>query len=93
MKLLRYVVGGFIVTAALTRITVRMGHVSLMAIAFVVLFVIPPLGALWMEYRSIRCEKRPLPLVLFALFVAFSLLWYYLERGRLGKVTESHSPA
>ena len=54
MKLLRYVVGGFIVTGALTWIIVLRqthGSRSLMAIAFVVLFVIPPLGALWMALQ------------------------------------------
>src|SRR5215469_3560279 len=69
------------------------GSRSLMAIAFVVLSSFRLWEHSGWRYRSIRCEKRPLPLVLFALFVAFSLLWYYFERVRLGKVTESHSPA
>ena len=77
MKLLRYIVGGFIVTAVLSWIIApgqTHGSPWLMAIAFVALFDVPPRGALWMAYGSIGYENRPLPLVLLALFVPFSFL-------------------
>jgi hypothetical protein len=44
--------------------------------AFVVLFAIPPVGAFWMMYMSIRHEKNPLALLLLA------LLPVSLTRGR-----------
>jgi hypothetical protein len=89
MKLLLYVVGGF-VALALAVLVITQGQVPasnpLMLFAVVVLFVVPPLGAFWMIYMSIRYEKRPLPLILLALFVPFTFLWYYFERVRAGKL-------
>jgi hypothetical protein len=85
MKLLLYVVGGF-VALALAVLVITQGEAPasnpLMLFAVVALFVVPPLGAFWMIYMSIRYEKHPLPLILLALFVPFTFLWYYFERVR-----------
>jgi hypothetical protein len=53
--------------------------------AFVALFVIPPLGAFWMMYMSVRYEKHPLRFVLLT-FIPFTFLWYYFERVRPRKL-------
>jgi len=76
MKLLRYDVGGFIVTAVLAWIIAlgqAHGSRSLMAIAFVALFVVR-----LCEQSGWRTERYGMsrhPLVLLALFVPFSFLW------------------
>lgn len=51
-------------------------------------FVIPPVGASWMLYLSIRHESHPLPLV-FLSFVPYAFLWYYFERVRTGTYQQS----
>ena len=48
---------------------------------FVVVFAVPPFGAFWMLYMSVRHEKRPLPMILLA-FIPYTFLWYYFERVR-----------
>ncbi len=60
--------------------------------AFVVLFAIPPVGAFWMMYMSIRHEKSPLPMVMLA-FIPFTFLWYYFERFRAGKLRRNRNSA
>ena len=40
------------------------------------------IGTLWMLYRSIRHEQRPLRYCLLALFVPFSFVWYAIARYR-----------
>src|SRR5712664_3029554 len=50
----------------------------------VVVFAVPPFGAFWMLYMSIRHEKYPLPMMLLA-FIPYTFLWYYFERVRPGK--------
>jgi hypothetical protein len=85
VKFLLYVVGGFAATVFLAYIiSVGLPHGpgALVAFALVGLFAIPCVGALWMMYISIRCEKKPLPLLLLAIFIPFSFLWYYFERVR-----------
>ena len=58
--------------------------------AFVTLFfLVQPLGALWMLYRSVRFEGRPLLFILLA-FVPYAFLWYYFERVR--KTGSNKSP-
>jgi len=84
MKLLLYIVLGFVVVgAALVLIAGNNAPASssLILFGFVILFAIPPVGAFWMMYQSIRYEKKPLPIVLLA-FIPFSFLWYYFERVR-----------
>jgi uncharacterized membrane protein YqjE len=89
MKLLLYVAGGF-VALALAALVITRGQAPAsnpaMLFAIVALFVIPPLGAFWMIYMSIRYEKRPLPLVLLAFLIPFTFVWYYFERVRAGKL-------
>jgi len=53
-------------------------------------FVALSLGALWMMYLSTRYEKKPLPILLLAMFVPFSFLWYYFGRVRPGKLRRNH---
>jgi uncharacterized membrane protein YqjE len=45
----------------------------------IVLFVIPPLGSLWMLFDSFYHEKNPWPYVLVA-FIPWVFLWYYFTR-------------
>jgi hypothetical protein len=61
----------------------RPGPAAIVGIA--ILYGLHPFGALWMAYKCLRYERRPFPLVLFALLVPFSFLWYYVERVRSGK--------
>jgi hypothetical protein len=88
VKLLAYVVGGFVVMAVAALLIARgqapEDHPAIL-LAFVALFAIPPLGAFWMMYMSIRNEKSPFPMVLLA-FIPFTFLWYYFERVRTGKL-------
>ena len=44
-----------------------------------------PFCAIWMAYRAIRHEAKPLAYVLLACFVPFAFVWYYVERVRPGK--------
>jgi hypothetical protein len=89
MKLLLYVAAGFL-AMALAVIVITRGQAPasnpLMLFAVGALFVVPPLGAFWMLYMSIRYEKHPLPLVLLALCIPFTFVWYYFERVRAGKL-------
>jgi hypothetical protein len=89
VKLLLYIAGGF-VAIALAALLITQGKAPdsnpLMLLAFVSLFGIAPLGAFWMIYMSIRYEKHPLPMVLLALFIPFTFLWYYAERVRPRKL-------
>jgi hypothetical protein len=84
MKLLLYVAGGFVAmglaVVLITRGQPPNSHPALL-IAFVALFGVPPVGAFWMMYMSIRHEKNPLPMILLA-FIPFTFLWYYVERVR-----------
>ena len=91
MKLVFYVVGGFVIMAGAALLIAR-GQAPnsnpVILLAFIAMFAIPPLGAFWMMYMSIRYEKSPLPMVLLA-FIPFSFLWYYFERIRVGRVGRS----
>lgn len=89
MKLALYVAAGFVaLLLALTLIARGTPPDSspFILFAFWVLFGIPPLGAFWMMYVAIRYEKNPFPLILLALFIPFTFLWYYFDRVRPGKV-------
>ena len=46
------------------------------------ILVISPFCAIWMVYRAIRYEPKPLFYVLLALFVPFAFARYYAERVR-----------
>jgi hypothetical protein len=89
VKLLLYIALGFAVLVAavllLTRGAAPEGHPAVM-FALVTLFGIPPVGAFWMAYMSIRYEKHPFPMLLLAFLVPFAFLWYYFERVRSGKL-------
>ena len=91
LKLSIYIAGGFIALAlavlVITRGQVADTHPG-MLLALVGLFGIPPFGAFWMMYMSIRHEKSPLPMILLA-FIPFTFLWYYFERVRRGKVSKN----
>ena len=91
VKLLLYIALGFVVLGvAALLITRGQAPESNPAVlfAFVTLFAIPPLGALMM-YVSIRYEKNPFPMVLLALLIPFSFLWFYFERVRPGKLARN----
>jgi len=89
VKVLLYVALGFAAMAAAALLITR-GQAPesnpAVAVAFVALFAVPPVGAFWMMYMSIRYEKKPLPFVLLALLIPFTFLWYYFERVRPGKL-------
>jgi len=95
VKLLLYIAGGF-VAMALAGLLITHGKAPdsnpFILLAFVALFVIPPLGAFWMMYMSIRYEKHPLPLVLLT-FIPFTFLWYYFERVHRGKLRRNRDVA
>jgi len=57
---------------------------SPMFLLIFVVFMIPPVGGLWMVYVSIRYEANPWPMILLAL-VPYSFVWYYFDRYRLVK--------
>lgn len=84
MKLFLWIVVGFVtVGLAAWIITANNGPQNPLLMALViVVFCVPPLGAFWMLYMSIRYEKHPLPMILLALFVPYTFLWYYFERIR-----------
>ena len=88
MKLFLYVAFGFLVMAAAALLITR-GQAPesnpAVLFAFVVLFTIPPVGAFWMMYMSIRHEKNPLPMLLLA-FIPFTFVWFYFERVRQRKL-------
>ncbi len=89
MKLALYVAGGFVaVLLAVALLALGPAPDSNPAIlfAFCVLFGLAPVGAFWMMYMAIRYEKNPFLLVLLAMFIPFTFLWYYFERVRPGKV-------
>ncbi len=50
------------------------------ALVFLV-FVIPPIGAWWLVYMSIRYEHHTFPIILLAL-LPYGFVWYYFERER-----------
>ncbi|MGE0407005.1 MAG: hypothetical protein AB7O65_11960 [Candidatus Korobacteraceae bacterium] len=95
LKLLAYVVLGF-VALAVAGLLITQGQAPashpVMLFAFVALFGIPPVGALWMIYLAIRHEKNPFPMVLLAL-IPFSFLWYYFERVHLVKLDRNRNSA
>jgi len=87
-KLAFYIAGGF--AALFLAVILLVGNKTpdtspFILFLFVALFGIPPFGAFWMMYMSIRYEKNPLPLIVLA-FLPFTFLWYYFERVRPGKV-------
>lgn len=90
MKLSLYILLSFAITVGavllLTRGPAPENHSAIM-FALVILFGVPPLGAFWMMYVSIRHEKNPVPLVFLA-FIPFSFLWYYFERVRPRKLAK-----
>lgn len=95
MKLLLYIVGGFVAMGASALLITR-GQAPerqpALLIGFVALFGIPPLGAFWMMYMSIPHEKNPFPMVLLA-FIPFTFLWYYFERVRSGQIAKRRDSA
>jgi hypothetical protein len=95
MKVLLYVVLGFLILAAAALLIAR-GQAPdsnpAVLFAFLVLFAIPPLGAFWMMYMSIRYEKNPFPIVLLA-FIPFTFVWFYFERVRPGKLPKNRNIA
>jgi hypothetical protein len=73
-----------LVALLITRGQAPASHPAIL-LAFIALFAVPPVGAFWMMYTSIRYEKSPLPMILLA-FIPFSFLWYYFERIRPGSL-------
>jgi len=86
MKLLLYVIVGFLVFIAAVFLInggQAIDRSPTILFVFLILFGIPPIGAFWMMYMSIRHEKNPLPMV-FLSFIPFTFVWYYFERVRRG---------
>jgi hypothetical protein len=50
--------------------------------AILALFLGPGLGGVCMVFRIIRYERRLFPVILVALLIPNSFLWYYFERVR-----------
>ena len=95
MKVILCIVLGFLVLAAAALLISRgQAPASNPAVlfAFVALFAVPPLGAFWMMYMSIRYDKNPAPMILLA-FIPFTFLWFYFERVRTGKLTRDRNHA
>jgi hypothetical protein len=94
MKVLLWILLGFLVTGLAFWMITTPGATRNPALLFliVVVFAIPPFGAFWMLYVSIRHEKHPLPIMLLA-FVPYAFLWYYFERVRPGKHIGNNHPA
>ncbi len=55
----------------------------LLILLVIVVFAVPPFGAIWMVYIAIRYEKHPLPMILLAM-LPYTFLWYYFGRVRPG---------
>ena len=87
MKMLLWILVGLFVTGlAFWMITVPgLSRNPVVVLMVVVVFVIPPVGAFWMLYMSIRHEKHALPMILLAL-IPYTFLWYYFERVKPGKL-------
>jgi hypothetical protein len=96
LKLFLYIIFGFIVhilaLLVITRGQAPEGHPAMM-FAIVVLFAIPPLGGFWMAYMAIRYEKNPFPMLLLALCIPYTFVWYYREKVRTGKLKRKHIAA
>ena len=90
MKLLLYIGSGFLVMGAAALLIAReqapAGNLVVLS-AFLALFAIPPLGAFWMMYMSVRDEKNPFPMILLA-FIPFTFVWFYFERIRHRKLAD-----
>ena len=86
MKLFLWILLGFVIAGLAFWMITSPGipRNPLLVFLVILVFTVPPLGAFWMLYVSIRYEKHPLPMMLMA-FVPYALLWYYFERGRRGK--------
>ena len=87
MKIFIWILFGLLVTGlAFWMITIPgVPRNPLLMFLVVVVFAVPPLGAFWMLYMSVRHEKHPLPMILLA-FIPYTFLWYYFERVRPGKL-------
>ncbi len=87
MKMVLYVLLGFAVAGfAFWAVTAPGTSQNPLFVALlVVVFSIAPIGSFWMMYQAIRYEKNPWPLILCAMFIPFSFLWYYFERVRPAK--------
>ncbi len=84
MKAVLYTIGAFIIFALVAfLITLVPGPpTGPVLFAIWVLFAIPPLGAFWMMYMAARYERDPVSLILLAIFIPFTFVWYYFERVR-----------
>lgn len=93
MKLSLHVVCGFAVLGValwiLTSAEVPRNS-PFLPVVFMV-FMVPPIGSLWMVYMSVRYELKPLPMILLA-FLPYSFVWYYFERYRPRKRTTGGAP-
>ena len=85
MKLLLYVAAGLLAVGVAFLLIARNqipADNPIVITAIIALFGVPPIGSFWMMYMSIRHEKNPLPMVLLAIFIPFTFVWYYFERVR-----------
>ncbi|MCU1287063.1 MAG: hypothetical protein JWO13_3413 [Acidobacteriales bacterium] len=55
---------------------------SILLLLVLLVFAAPPIGAFWMMYMSIRFQKNPFPMILLAMFIPYSFVWYYIEHVR-----------
>jgi hypothetical protein len=90
MKMFLWILFGLFVTGlAFWIITIPgISRNPLFMVLVVLVFAVPPLGAFWMLYMSVRHEEHPLPLMLLA-FLPYTFLWYYFDRVRTGKLSRN----
>lgn len=94
MKAVLYTIGGFLIfVLAAFLITLVPGPLTGLALPVLwILFSIPALGAFWMMYMAARYERDSFSLILLAVFIPFTFLWYYFERVRPRKMRRIQVP-
>jgi len=85
MKLWLWVLIGMSVAGLSFWLIVITGANPVPVTVFVVTVVVASVGAFWMMYVALRCEKNPWPMFWLVAFVPFASLWYYFERVRHSK--------
>ena len=84
MKLWAWVVLGMSVAGLAFWFIVRTHGNPVPVIVFVLIDAVATLGAFWMMYVALRCEKNPWPMFWLA-FLPFASVWYYFEHVRRNK--------
>ena len=84
MKLWVWVILGFSIAGLAFWFVVKTDGNPVPVTVFIVTDIVATLGAFWMMYVALRCEKNPWPMFWLA-FLPFASLWYYFERVRHNK--------